>query len=277
MMCELLKVSRSGFYAWRQRPMSARAQQDQSLQTLIISIHQRSQGTYGAPRIMRELRLAHEIRVSEKRVARLMKQQGLVGEMRRKFVVTTRREKRHRPAPDQVQRCFKAAAPDQLWVADITHVPTTQGAAYLAVVLDVFSRKIVGWALESHMESSLVKQALKMAMSQRRAQAVIHHSDQGSQYTCLEFGALCRKLGVSQSMGSVGDCYDHAMCESFFATLECELFKRVKFREQEHASTQIVSFIEGWYNTRRRHSSLGYVSPVEFERLHFMRLETLAA
>ena len=156
--------------------------------------------------------------------------------------------------------------PNALWVADITHVPTQTGAMYLAVVMDAFSRKIVGWSLDSRMESELVVKALSMAREQRRPQDVIHHSDQGSQYTSVDFGARCREWGVHQSMGSVGDCYDNAMCESFFATLECELFKRTSFCSMTDAREKIVNFIEGWYNTKRRHSSLGYLSPLNYER-----------
>ena len=165
-----------------------------------------------------------------------------------------------------VQRKFTAEAPDRLWVADITYIPTWAGFLYLAVVLDAFSRRIVGWAMATHLRTKLVLDALDMALGQRRPEAVIHHSDQGSQYTSIAFGARCRQAGVRPSMGSVGDGYDNALCESFFATLECELLDRHRFRSQVEARMAVFTFIEGWYNPRRRHSAIGYRSPINFER-----------
>jgi putative transposase len=198
-----------------------------------------------------------------------MKGAALVGVCRRKSTITTRRDRSARPAPDLLERKFVADGPNQVWVADITYVPTWIGFLYLAVVLDVWSRKIVGWAMESHMHTSLVTDALEMALDQRRpTKGVIHHSDQGSQYTSIEFGARCRKNNVRPSMGSVGDCYDNAMAESFFATLECELLDRTRFRDHDEARIALFDFIEGWYNTHRRHSSIDYNSPAHFERLH---------
>jgi putative transposase len=174
-----------------------------------------------------------------------------------------------RPAgPDLVQRAFTATRPNHLWVADITYIPTGSGTLYLAVVLDVWSRRIIGWAMATHLRTSLVLGALDMAILQRRPTAVIHHSDQGCQYTALDFGRRCRAAHVRPSMGSVGDCYDNAMCESFFATKECELLDRVTLRTPGEARTAVFDFIEGWYNPRRRHSSLDYVSPIDFERQH---------
>lgn len=170
------------------------------------------------------------------------------------------------PALDLVQRDFSAPAPDRLWVADITYVPTLAGFLYLAVVLDVFSRRIVGWAMAAHLRTELVLAALDMALGQRRPAAVIHHSDHGCQYTAFAFGTRCRANGVRPSMGSVGDCYDNAMCESFFATLECELLARSRFSNHAEARQAIFAFIEGWYNTRRRHSALDYLSPNDYER-----------
>ncbi|HSM59694.1 MAG TPA: IS3 family transposase, partial [Longimicrobiales bacterium] len=187
---------------------------------------------------------------------------------RRRGPKTTRRNKDARPAPDLVERTFTADGPDQLWVADITYIPTWAGFLYLAVVLDVWSRRIVGWSMAIHLRTVLVLDALNMALSQRRPVGVILHSDQGSQYTSLAFGQRCREAGVCPSMGSVGDCYDNAMAESFFATLECELLDRVRFRTQAEARIAIFDFIEGFYNPRRRHSGLGYLSPLEFERAH---------
>lgn len=270
-MCRVLGVSTSGYYAWRSREPSEHALEDARILQLIRTIHEQSRGTYGAPRIHVELREVHGVRVGRKRVARLMREAGLRGASRRKFVTTTRRAPRVRPAPDLVERKFAADAPNKLWVADITYVPTRTGFGYLAVVLDVFSRRIVGWAFQSHMETSLVVEALETAIKQRQPTDVIHHSDQGCQYTSVEFGARCRKAGVRPSMGSVADCYDNAMCESFFATLECELFERQRFDNQAQARLEIFEFIEGWYNPRRRHSAIDYNSPIAYEKQHQRR------
>jgi putative transposase len=276
-MCRVLGVSTSGYYAWLNRELSDRAQRDAELMDMIEKIHKKSRGTYGAPRIHAELREAHDIHVGKKRVARLMREAGLEGVSRRKFVTTTTRDERARPAPDLVDRCFEAHAPNVLWVADITYVPTAQGFLYLSVVLDVFSRRIVGWAMESHLETSLVLSALGMAIRQRQPSKVIHHSDQGTQYTSIEFGRRCSEAGIKPSMGSVGDCYDNAMCESFFATLECELLDRRSFKTREQARQAIFEFIEGWYNPHRRHSSLQYHSPIEFERMYEREQKSQAA
>lgn len=264
-MCRVLGVSASGYYAWQCRAASARQQQDHDLLDQIRTFHHRSRGTYGAPRIHRDLRAAG-VRVGRKRVARLLKQAGLRGVSRRKWPVTTLRAAYARPAPDLVQRAFTATGPNQLWVADITYIPTGAGTLYLAVVLDVWSRRLIGWAMATHLRTSLVVAALDMAIAQRRPAGVIHHSDQGCQYTAIDFGRRCREANIRPSMGSVGDCYDNAMCESFFATLECELLDRVPLRTTGDARTAVFDFIEGWYNPRRRHSSLDYVSPIDFER-----------
>ena len=265
-MCRVLAVSASGYYAWRKRPPSARARADVEVTPRIIAIHQYSRGTYGAPRIHEEL-LAARLQLGRKRVARLMKAAGLCGVSRRKWVITTVRERGARPAPDLIERNFAAAAPNRLWVADITYIPTWAGFLYLAVVLDTFSRRIVGWAMETHLRTELVLQALNLALWQRRPKAVIHHSDQGSQYTSIAFGQRCREAGVRPSMGSVGDCFDNAMGESFFATLECELLDRRRFKTQVEARMAVFEFIEGWYNPHRRHSALDYLSPINYERI----------
>jgi putative transposase len=198
----------------------------------------------------------------------------ICGESRRKWLTTTVRDPRARPAPDLVERNFTAAAPNQLWVADITYIPTWAGFLYRAVVLDAFSRKIVGWAMATSLRVELVINALNMALQQRRPTSVIHHSDQGSQYTSFAFGQRCDKAGVRPSMGSVGDCFDNAMCESFFATLECELFDRRHFRTQVEARMAVFEFIEGWYNPHRRHSALDYLSPINYERSHYSEEST---
>lgn len=263
-LCGVVSVSPSGFYAWCEREPSARAKADAELTLKIHAIHEQSRGTYGVPRVHAML-AAEGIRVGKKRVARLMKLAGLEGVSRRKKYKSTR-DKDARPVPDLVDRKFVATGPNQLWVADITYVPTWAGFLYLAVVLDVYSRRIVGWAMETHLRAELVIDALNMAVGQREPSTVIHHSDQGCQYTSVAFGLRCREVGVKPSMGSVGDAYDNAMCESFFATLECELLDRRRFRNQIEARLAIFDFIEGFYNTHRIHSALDYQSPVEYEQ-----------
>jgi putative transposase len=260
-------VSRAGFYAWLNRPASEHAQADAALLKRIRTVHATARETYGSPRVHAELRACGE-KHGRKRIARLMREAGLVGASRRRHgPVTTRRDKEARPAPDLVDRKFTAEGPNQFWVADITFVPTAAGFLYLAVVLDAWSRKIVGWAMASHLRAELVVDALQMAVGQRRPKSdVIHHSDQGSQYTSLAFGARCKEAGVRPSMGSVGDAYDNAMCESFFATLECELLDRRRFASQAEARVACFSFIEGFYNPVRLHSALGYRSPIRYEQ-----------
>jgi putative transposase len=264
-MCRLLKVSPSGYYAWSERSMSAHTREDVKLTAKIEAIHRHSHGTYGSPRVHRELR-SLGICVSRKRVARLMKTAGLVGASRRRFIVTTQREFQAKSAPDLVQRHFEADAPNKLWVADISYLPTAEGFLYLAIVLDVFSRRVVGWAMEEHLRTELVLAALKMAYTQRDPQGVIHHSDHGCQYTSVEFGRRCREWGVRPSMGTVGDCFDNAMAESFFASLECEWLEQHRFKTKAEAERATFQYIEGFYNPHRLHSSLEYVSPINFER-----------
>ena len=266
-LCRVLGVSPSGYYAWRKRPASERARQDNALLRRIRTVHEASRGTYGVPRVHAELR-ADGIRVGRKRIARLMRKVGLQGVSRRRFVTTTLRDRDRRPAPDLVERIFAACGPNRLWIADITYIPTWAGFLYLAVVLDAWSRKVVGWAMATHLRTELVLDALNMAIAQRRPKAVIHHSDQGCQYTSIAFGLRCREAGVRPSMGSVGDAYDNAMAESFFATLECELLDRRRFQTQAEARFAVLDWIEAWYNPHRRHSALDYLSPIEFERTH---------
>ncbi len=264
-MARMLGVSPSGYYAWRGREPSARTKSDEALKARIRAIHEGSRGTYGAPRIQAEL--ADEgTSVSQKRIARLMREMGLAGVSRRKGTRTTRRDRDARPVPDLVERNFTADAPDRLWVADVTYVPTWAGFLYLAVVVDAFSRRVVGWSMANHLRTELVLEALNMAIWQRRPTSVIHHSDQGCQYTSLAFGKRCKQFGVRPSMGSVGDCFDNAMAESFFATLECDLIDRTSFQTHAEARLAIFEFIEGWYNPHRRHKGLGQKSPMNFER-----------
>jgi putative transposase len=216
-----------------------------------------------------ELREQYAVRVGRKRVARLMRAAGLKGVQKRRFVRTTVSDPREHWAPDLVDRHFSVDRPDVLWVADVTYVATWTGFLYLAIVLDAFSRHVVGWAMEDHLRVELVLKALERAYAQRAPRDVVHHSDHGTQYTSIAFGKRCKELGVRPSMGSVGDAYDNAMAESFFASLECEVLDRNHFKTREQARSAIFSWIEGWYNRHRRHSSLEYLSPIEFERRFF--------
>jgi putative transposase len=271
-MCRVLRVSHSGYYDWLDRAPSPRAIDNAVVLQRIRAIHTESDGTYGMPRVRAEL-IDQGVRISRQRVARLMRKHAIRGVSRRRgFVVTTRRDDKQRPAPDLVQREFSADGPNQLWVADMTYVPTWAGFIFLAIVLDVWSRRIVGWAIGEQMTAELVLAALNMALQQRKPQGVIHHSDQGSQYTSVAFGERCTKMGVRPSMGSVGDAYDNAMAESFFATLECELIDRRSWKTKTEARLALFTYIEAWYNPRRRHSALGQTSPANYER---KRIDTI--
>lgn len=265
MLCRVLGVSTSGYYAWCDRPLSQRAKDDEKLTEQIRAFHQRSNGTYGAPRILQDLREGG-VHISKKRVARLMRQANIRGVSRRKGILTTYRSITQDKAPDLVKRDFRVDKPNKLWVADITYIPTYSGFLYLSVVLDAFSRRVVGWAMASHIKTQLVLDALDMALWNRRPDGVIHHSDQGSQYTSYAFGQRCVRMGVRPSVGSVGDCFDNALCESFFATLECELIDRHSFPSHSQAKLAIFEYIEGWYNPHRRHSALKYQSPITYEK-----------
>ena len=265
-MCKTLKVSTSGFYDWYRRPLSQRQQANATLTTQIRAAFVASDETYGMPRIRAELQDAGVV-ASRKRIARLMRLAQIRGVSRRRsFCVTTERDVRHRPAPDLVNREFVATDINQLWVADMTYIPTWAGFLYLSVVIDVYSRKVVGWAFGERMTSDLVIQALNMALMTRKPESVIHHSDQGSQYTSIAFGNRCKEMGVRPSMGTVGDAYDNAMAESFFASLECELIARRSWKTKTEARLAVFTWIESWYNPRRRHSGLNYQSPNTFER-----------
>lgn len=268
-LCRALGVSPSGYWAWRRREPSARASANAQLTNQIVQIHHASRGTYGARRVRAEL-VASGIPCGHTRVARLMRQAGLVGCHRRRPVHTTRRDPAAEPAPDLVQREFRALAPNQLWLADITYVPTEEeGFLYLAVILDGFSRRVVGWSMAGHLRTELVVAALEMAVwNQRPTTGLIHHSDHGCQYTSLLFGERCAAVGIQCSMGSVGDCFDNAMAESFFATLECELLARHTFRTHHEARAAVFEFLEVFYNRQRRHSALGYLSPEAYEQYY---------
>ncbi len=265
-MCRVLGVSASGFYAWRDRNPSQRSIANAVMTERIRQVHKDSYESYGMPRVRAEL-MEQGVCISRQRVARLMRAAGLHGiSKRRGFTVTTRRNKHEVPARDLVNRRFRASGPNQLWVADMTYVPTWMGFLYLAVVIDVWSRRVVGWSMGERMTSDLVLAALNMALEQRKPKGVIHHSDQGSQYTSLAFGERCRQMSVRPSMGTVGDAYDNAMAESFFASLEGELIERNSFQSKAQARMAVFTWIEGWYNPRRRHSGLGHLSPMNFER-----------
>ncbi len=267
LMCRVLAVSASGYYAWRLRSKSPsrRALADRKLGDQIEAIHNASHGTYGRPRVQAELR-ENGVLVADRRVARLMRERGIFGASRRARVVTTVQDNGATPAPDLVARNFTATAPNQLWVADMTYIPTWAGFLYLALILDVFSRKIVGWATGSSMHKELVLKALDKAIHKRRPKGVIHHSDRGTQYTSNDYKERCRDAGIVLSMGRVGNCFDNAMAESINATIECELLSRRRFRNHAEAELALFEFIEGWYNRHRRHSALGYLSPENYER-----------
>jgi putative transposase len=270
-MCNVLNVSRSGYYAWRSRPPSKRAQEDARLSERICAVHAASHGTYGAPRICAALR-AKGARTSRKRVARLMRAAGLQGVSRRTRPGPPQpRPPVAAPAPDRVERDFTAEAPNVVWVADITQVPTEQGVLHVAVVLDVFSRRVVGWSMQAHCRTELVLDGLDQAIAARRPDGVIHHSDRGSQYTSIQFGQRCREAGVLRSMGRAGHCYDNALCESFFATLKTEWVDRHSYATRQEARLSVFTFIEGWYNHHRLHSGLGQQSPVAFEQAYHDR------
>jgi putative transposase len=264
-LCAALGVSPSGYYAWRSRGPSARERSDAELAAEIRRSHTRSRGTYGVPRVHADLAEAG-FHVSRKRVARLMGTDHLAGVHRRRFVRTTIRDEDAAPFPDLVNRDFTAAGPDRLWVADITELPTRSASCYLASIVDAWSRRVVGWSMATHMRTELVTAALDAAIVHRRPGTnLIHHSDHGSQYTSLAFGRRLRESGIAASMGSVGDCYDNAMAESFFATLETELIDRSEWASPAEARAAVFDYIEVFYNRIRRHTSLGKLSPEQFE------------
>ena len=266
-VCRVLGVSESGYHAWRKRAPSRRATEDAVLTARILEIHAMSDGTYGAPRIRAELADVDYRKVGVRHIARLMRKAGIRGVSRRGFCRTTTSD--GSPAsPDLVDRKFEADGPNKLWVADITYIPTWAGFLFLAVVIDVWSRKVVGWSMANHLRTELVTAAFDTAVAQRQPSGVIHHSDHGTQYTSVAFGQRCRQAGVIPSMGSVGDAFDNALCESFFASLECELLDRHVLRTHTEARMAVFRYIEGWYNPHRRHSALDYQSPVNFEKKH---------
>ncbi len=269
MLCRLLDVATSSFYDWRSRrhAPSARAVADAELTDKIRAIHTLSRRSYGSPRVWAELRLGEGLRCSRKRVERLMRLAGLQGLHRRRFRGCTRRNLLDEPADDLVRRRFRAEGRDRLWVSDVTEHPTDEGKVYLAVVVDAWSRRVVGWSIGDHMRSELVVDALQMAIWRRRPPAgqAVCHSDHGSQYTSWAFGRRLRAAGILGSMGSIGDAYDNAMAESFFSTLQRELLDEHRWRSRRELALAVFEWIEAWYNPKRRHSSIGHVSPVDYE------------
>lgn len=265
LLCRVLKVSRSGYYDWKDRPLSKRARENAQLTEKIREIHVRSRQVYGYPRVHAELR-ALGVRCSRKRVARLMRQADLQGCQRGRKKRTTRRDPRATPAVDLVKRNFTAPAPDRVWTADITYVHTREGFLYLAFILDVYSRRVVGWSMANHLRTELVVDALEMALWRRKPNTgLIHHTDRGAQYTALSFGKKLEESGIIPSMGRTGSALDNAISESFVASLKTELLHRHRFLDREAARTATFDYIEGFYNRVRRHSSLDYLSPAEYE------------
>ena len=271
-MCRVLGVSASGYYAWRARPVSPRVQTNQKLLAEIRSIHSRSRKTYGSPRVHAELRDCNFV-VGKNRVARLMRAENLRGQRKRKQPRTTNSQHRYPVAPNHLNRDFHATRPNEKWLADITYIPTAEGWLYLAVVLDLFSRKIVGWSFSASLESNLVEQAFRMAVHSRPTLlGLLHHSDRGSQYAGDAYQQLLIHQQIQVSMSRTGNCYDNAPMESFFSTLKCEHVHFQNYQTRQEAQTDIFAYIAGFYNRQRRHSSLGYVSPDEFERRYYTNL-----
>ena len=266
-MCRVLEVSRAGYYAWRARPLCDRVKDDRVLSAKIAAIHQQMKERYGSPRVHQELR-ALGMHCGEKRVARLMREEGLRAKSARRFRVTTQSDHREPIAPNHLARQFDVATveqPNRVWAADITYIPTREGWLYLAIILDLVSRRVVGWALRSRLNQELAVSALQMALKQRGAHGGLHHSDRGVQYASAAYRQLLRDAGLVASMSRTGDCWDNAVVESFFATLTKELLIDRVFETRAEASRELFEFIEIWYNRQRRHSTLGYRTPLEFE------------
>lgn len=266
LMCRMLAVSRAGFYAWRRRPVAVRTRQDQVLAVAVAAIYAEHHGRYGSPRVQMELRDRGQ-RSGRKRIARLMRVQDLRARPKRRYRTTT--DSRHGlpVCPNLLARRFTVAQSNTAWVTDMTYIWTPQGWLYLAVVIDLFSRRVVGWSMSERIDRKLALDALRMALAQRRPQrGLIHHSDRGSQYASGDYQRLLATNGIVGSMSRRGDCWDNAVAESFFASLKLELVYQVQWRTRAEARTAIFEYLELFYNRQRRHSSLGYLSPVEFER-----------
>lgn len=264
-MCRVLGVSVSGYYAWRKKPGSRRDKENVRLVTHIKAVHEESRRTYGSPRIHVEL-CKRGIRCGKNRVARLMKQRGIQAKHKRKFKATTDSDHQLPVHENQLNRSFDVSSPNMFWAADITYIWTREGWLYLAVILDLFSRKIIGWSMKERLEKHLTIDALLMALGNRKpVGGVLHHSDRGSQYASKEYQALLNQAGISCSMSRKANCWDNAVVESFFSTLKREWVEGKSYRTREEARADIFYFIETWYNRKRRHSTLGYLSPAEYE------------
>jgi transposase InsO family protein len=266
-MCSVLKVSRSGYYAWRGRTPSPTARRQGELVEQIGQVHAASRRIYGAPRVYREL-LACEVRCSKNTVAKLMRKAGLRSKMHKRFVVRTTDSRHGHPiAPNTLNRQFTQAKPNQTWAADITYIPTAEGWLYLAAVIDLCSRKIVGWTTSDSLAAELTCEALRGALIQRELPGgLLHHSDRGVQYACDDYQQVLARGGLTASMSRKGNCYDNAVMESFFGTLKTELVHHESYPTREAARQSLFEYIEVFYNRRRRHSALGYVSPDEYEQ-----------
>jgi putative transposase len=279
LLCSVLNVTRQGFWAWRRRQPCARRAADERLKPLIMKAWRDSDETYGAPRLHAELRLGNGFRIGKKRVARLMRELGIHGVSRRRARVrTTTPDKRSAPAPDLLRRDFSATRPNQTWVADITYVPTYEGWLFVAPVMDLYSRKIVGWSMRDDLETALVVDAISMAISRRQpAAGLVHHSDRGSQYASVAMGRTLRDSGIMASMGSKGDPWDNASAESCISTIKNELVKRRTFTTKDQARLAVFQYIESFYNPLRRHSSLGMLSPDDYEARYWKEAATPVA
>jgi transposase InsO family protein len=264
-LCRVLQVSTSGFYAWCRRGPSARAREDTALKVEIRAAHTASKKTYGSPRILEDLKATGR-QVGRKRVARLMREEGIEGQKKRRFRTTTDSRHSHPVAPNHLQRNFTASTPNEVWVSDITYVWTREGWMYLAAIMDLFSRRIVGWAMDSRIDQSLALDALSMALTTRQpAPGLLHHSDRGVQYAGAAYQEQLRQAGIVCSMSSKGDCWDNAVAESFFSTFKAELVHRMDYASRDQAWASAFDYIEAFYNPSRRHSALGYSSPVDYE------------
>lgn len=268
LMCEVLQVSRSGFYAWRRRPASTRSCVDKRLAVEITSVHVEHKGRYGSPRIQLELR-DRGFDIGRRRISRLMRQEDLWWRKTRRFRTTTNSDHAMPLAPNVLDRCFQTSSPDTAWVGDITYIWTDEGWLYLAAILDVFSRRVVGWAMGERITATLALDALRMALSRRQPPCgLVHHSDRGSQYASLGYRAELAANGIVCSMSRKGNCWDNAVAESFFATLKGELVDDAQWATRTEARQEIFEYLEVYYNGKRRHSTLGFISPVAFELQH---------
>jgi transposase InsO family protein len=274
-LCDVLGVSRSGYYAWSKRPEPARAKGDAELKAQIAAVHEKSRSTYGSPRVHAELR-SKGVRVGKKRVERLMREDGIKARQKRRFRRTTDSNHTHPIAPNVLDRQFTVTSPNKVWVTDVTYIPTDEGWLYLAAILDLFSRRVVGWATSATNDRTLALDALELALRARRpAAGLLHHSDRGSPYASEDYRQALRQRGLVASMSRSGDCWDNAVAESFFATLKTELVDHERYPTQVAATVSIGDYVERFYNPARLHSHLGYVSPMEFELKR--QIEAMAA